>query len=752
MHHVFASYSRADGDWVGMLVKRLKQLGYVVWIDQADIPVSVPWLAEVQDAIEEAALFLCCNSPAFQHSASCAAEVALAEQAAKPRLVVTVGDDLDLCVSRIVESLQGIDPARAKRTELRVLARDWDRAGRPRNQLSGRAQRRRLAAGLAVSPDATDVEVNFLDASKSRSRRRAFIASVVVLLITASSLTIAVLRTAQNTINTTNSQIAASEQQEQSSLEAISQDPYHGLQMAAADGTDESGMHAEIVTAALAQPTPDDAFAVPRARHFAVRPIGAEVIVTTATGQDWQHPAAIAAAGAAATRLSTAVPAGQAAPASGGLTAEGGQDSGRVTVFRNGKLFRTIYFDGVTSALAFSPDGRFLAATVGEQVEVADVATAEVRVHLRGAIGDLLDVAWGADGTHVWALDGARVFGWQTGDATTLLDVPGGDFNSVLPAATPGRVWVVSPHALTEVSAQDGQVYARKTIDDTLYSAGGAPDGSFALASGTHRLWVIPLSGDSPLRSVAMPATCELGRPTVSDDTSAYLPCIGGALLRLSLPSATIAAIIPVSANAGVYGATAVPGQDVAYAGDEAGYLYMVHGTQATPLYASECDVDISRVAVAPGQQAVLPVGSGSGQGTCTTIGLLNRDADPAQPMSWTWNHVIEPQELSVYASAVSFSPRGSDFAIGYSDGTITMHPTVNVTPAIVVDTADGMIRDMLTLPNGDLIVATDTGMVQRLTLCDSCISNAVLSKVAAARLRLAVGLGLARKVQVSNT
>jgi hypothetical protein len=40
---------------------------------------------------------------------------------------------------------------------------------------------------------------------------------------------------------------------------------------------------------------------------------------------------------------------------------------------------------------------------------------------------------------------------------------------------------------------------------------------------------------------------------------------------------------------------------------------------------------------------------------------------------------------------------------------------------------------------------------VQRLRLCDGCISNAALSKVAAARLRLAERLGLTRKVKTSQ-
>ena len=79
------------------------------------------------------------------------------------------------------------------------------------------------------------------------------------------------------------------------------------------------------------------------------------------------------------------------------------------------------------------------------------------------------------------------------------------------------------------------------------------------------------------------------------------------------------------------------------------------------------------------------------------------------------------------------------------------MHPTGNLTPILVDNSADGMIRDLLTLPNGDLIAVTDTGMVQRLQLCDSCVSNTTLSKIARARLQLAVRLGLAHLVPAAS-
>lgn len=758
MHHVFVSYSRSDREWVRSLVKRLEQQRLKIWIDQKDIPVTVPWADEVRDAIEEAALFLCCASPAFRRSANCATEVGLAVQAAKPQLVVAVGDDLDACAGRITQTLREINPVRGRRTELRVLARDWDRAGRPRNRLAGGRSRNRLETALALPPPASEAEQSFLQASKSRTRRLAGITTLLVTLIAASSITTVVLRAEQDAINSVNSQVATTESQEQDSLNQISQDPYRGLQLAAEDGGNESEANANIIATALADPTPDDAFSVPQATRFAVRPVGAEVIVVTASGQEWQHAADSAGTGQAAVPLRQAV-APEPALTPDGLSASRDPASGQVEVFQHGQLWRTIDFDAVPGALAFSPDGRFLAAAVGQQVEVADIGSAQVRIHLRGATGDLLDVTWSADGTHVWALDDSRIFSWSTGAARALVDNPSADYNSVLPSASPGAVWIVGAHALTQIDVTTGAVLASITIDDTLGSAGAPPDGSLALVSGDRYLWVVPLSriGDAGRpRHITLPG-CDLGRPTFASDTTAYVPCIGGSLLKLSVssaksgPSAKVVSVITVS-SFGVFGATAVPGTDTVYAGDKAGYLFVGQGESwTTEIQASECDMEVERIAVAPGDQAILPIGSGSGEGTCTKIGLRAPGDDPASPGSWTWNAVIDAQELSIYGSAVAFSPHGGSFAIGYSNGTITMYPTDNLAPDLVDNTADGMVRDMLTLPNGYLIAVTNTGMVQRLRLCDTCISNAALAKVAASRLQLAVRLGLAGRINTSK-
>ncbi len=62
------------------------------------------------------------------------------------------------------------------------------------------------------------------------------------------------------------------------------------------------------------------------------------------------------------------------------------------------------------------------------------------------------------------------------------------------------------------------------------------------------------------------------------------------------------------------------------------------------------------------------------------------------------------------------------------------------------INTAAGLVRDMLMLKDGNLIVVTNAGLVLRAPFRDSCLSDASLAKVAAAHLALASRLELAHE------
>ncbi len=128
MHHVFVSYSRSDSYWVTQLVPRLEARGIPMWIDQRDIPVTLPWMDEIQDAIAESDLFLICDSINSQSSQACAVEKSIAVRSGKRQCQVTVGSDLAAVEEHVADALLQVGLSRYRRTELVVLSRDWDRA------------------------------------------------------------------------------------------------------------------------------------------------------------------------------------------------------------------------------------------------------------------------------------------------------------------------------------------------------------------------------------------------------------------------------------------------------------------------------------------------------------------------------------------------------------------------------------------------------------------------------------------------
>lgn len=54
----FISYSRRDKDFAVELARELRAAGYLVWLDQLDIPTGARWDDEVEKALREHEIFL----------------------------------------------------------------------------------------------------------------------------------------------------------------------------------------------------------------------------------------------------------------------------------------------------------------------------------------------------------------------------------------------------------------------------------------------------------------------------------------------------------------------------------------------------------------------------------------------------------------------------------------------------------------------------------------------------------------------
>ena len=85
---VFISYAAKDRNRVLGLVKRLRDAGVTVWIDQAGIDVSTMWSQEIVNAIRDCKVMLISISPQSTESENVVKELALASERKKPIIPV----------------------------------------------------------------------------------------------------------------------------------------------------------------------------------------------------------------------------------------------------------------------------------------------------------------------------------------------------------------------------------------------------------------------------------------------------------------------------------------------------------------------------------------------------------------------------------------------------------------------------------------------------------------------------------------
>jgi hypothetical protein len=746
VHHVFVSYSRRDGAWVDLVVKGLHSAKHPVWIDRKDIAVSAPWIQEITDAITEADLFLICDSPNWKTSLPCSAELQLATAATKRIVRIPVGGELQELLALIKSERERQPVAYRMRTELSTLARDWNRAGRPKSALVSRRRLRLLRLAKDDSPGPGPVEEAFLAASTARARRRSMITAALAIVVTASVGGFLILRAAQNEVIKNNDAQAAAYMQIQELKQGEANDPIRALSAATRLGGTESAQNASYISHAFDEPIADDAFRVPAAaRRFASHTIASTVAVVARDDRIWARAAA-----ARSVRLASAVRSGvlRHEPGAPALRIRVPSDAGEIQVLRHGVLFRRIYVDRHPDAIAVSPDGRELAVGAGNSVDVVDIALGRTRSVLRGSGVAVRDVAWSRDGNRVWALGRGLVMSWRVRDGTVLIDAPQAQFEALLPAGRFGRAWVVTRTGhLEEFDIDTGHRLRLLSVPDTIFSAAADPSGEIAALSGASGVWIVRLGAHAAgkPRRLAVPG-CSFGRPAFRNASSFALPCLGGPVLTVSVASAQVVHRLRVPAG-GAFAVKFLPRSGVLLVTDEYAGLYTVTPHDGLrEVFRALCGGSITRIAVATDDSVVIPVGAGTGLPGCER--RLEVGANPIDPSNWRADSVLDPEISSVVAEAAAVSAAAHVFAYGYDDGTITLHPTENILPTKTITSVVGEIRDMLTTPNDDLLVATKAGVVQRIHLCEDCLSNHALARVAGSVLNRALEIKVAKRTR----
>jgi WD40 repeat protein len=248
---VFISYSRRDKQFVERLNRGLEARGKDAWVDVDDIPASAQWLREIQEGIDASDAFLVVLSPDSLGSGECAREVEHALDRRK-RILPVVHRDIDPGEVRPeVASInwvylrdddpfeQGVDAVvRALDTDLDYVkahtrlanqAINWDRAGRDRARLLRGTElqdaERWLTEAAGKEPGPTEVQAQFVQASRDAARRRGrmLFGGVAVALVVAVVLAIVALIQRSNAIH--QSQIAYSRQLDAEAQNNYSSDP-----------------------------------------------------------------------------------------------------------------------------------------------------------------------------------------------------------------------------------------------------------------------------------------------------------------------------------------------------------------------------------------------------------------------------------------------------------------------------------------------------------------------------------------------
>jgi TIR domain len=730
MNHIFVSYSRDDAEWVEAVVARLAQHGIRTWVDRRDLPVSLPWIEEVEDAIEESLLFLLCDSPSSRTSAACAAELAQARLLEKPQVTVSVTRQVDDAVRAVRSRLAALPQTQAIQTELVVRARDWDRAGQPSGLLAGRRAQQRLRRGL-VGRGPEKLAAAYLAASRRRSRRRLAVTLVGAFVVFVAVRTPSALREGEEERAESNMAAASLYAGFRNAITVAERDPYRGLESAADSGGNESALNAALISTMLESPVPDDAFEVGTgADRFAVHVVQDTVEVLDGSGDRWSRVAADSGTRSASASASAGV-AIDSPPSP--LTVSLGE-SGVVRVERDGVLERTAVVSARPTVALVSPNQRELAVAIGNTVEVVDLDTADVRLTLRGAPDPITDLAWSVDGARVWATAGTKVVSWSRSSTRVVLDEPSQSFHGLIPATDLQHAWLLARDgSLRKIALSTGEVVASITVDDVALFAVADPGAERAVVIGGSATWMVDLR-DGAIASRVRLEDCDTRRPVWSlSGASFYVPCYRGPVVEVGSDGAEVRRIaVP---GLGASAVAVQPESGALVVGTADGYTHLVSsdGELSPPLNDLSCGAAIRAVAVSP--SALVPVGDGTGLGSCSYAGL--RDGS-----SWQWNSYFDDVQANT-ALMATLGPDGAAFVLGYTDGSLVFHPTENLMPAVKDATLHGAVRDLLLLPNGELFAATQGGVLAQVPWCEDCVSNRRLAEVAQRRLDRARDLGL---------
>lgn len=692
---VFVSYSRRDAARVLPVVDRLRGAGLRVWMDQSDIPASVPWMEEITQAIRGAVLVVVFESFDWHSSPNCAAEIDLARRHDKPTLYVDAGTmEADAISDGVTARLSGLDDRDRATAELLQRSHRWHHGGRRGSELARGSTLGNYRDAVRERRLDDPQAVDFVKRSRRRSLRRT--ATIVLAGVLAAFLIVNFVA-----LQDLNEELRAGIAADRSAGRAqrlvndsIEADPYLGLEAALAlgDATGSPGDARTAMTHALGS-------VVPVEYVRSAPPAGADV------------------------------PAGHSVQ---GLRVQLTPD--RVEI-RSGKgqLLRSFPTNGRATSAALAPDGHAMAIAEEGRVRVVDLRRANLVAWLQG-VPDVTVIAWAGDGTvHGWTSHGWR--------ATWLLE-------RTTEIAQDDEWWFMD----AAMSAA-GDFAAISRNGQLVVTANGSPSprvvtqlaGGFALAvDGFPGGWLVTTStddGDSSLvvvppkgRPTEVAARdCAVPRSVVWSERHerAYVAC-GPSGVGTWRPGDTEVRVT----GAEMYDVSVVApvGDDILLGASIAEYAVAADGdparTEPVRFAPSGCMASISDVDVVVDSSLVYSVGALGG--LCSE----RLDLSSSPPAS----HVLWPfAGTPARASDVDVSDDGQRVVLGTSDGQIWVFTQDDWTQLQLSHPTGSEIRGVRFTPDGRAVMAASRdGEIFRIPLT---AANASLAEVRHdAEERLATG------------
>jgi WD40 repeat protein len=711
MQHVFISYSRRNRASIDRLVVMLRDAPDIqVWIDERDIPVSVPWLAEIEDAIRGAALILVCESLEWHGSRPCLWEDNYARQLRKPILYVdSVTHDPAAVVAQVRGKLAEYRRG-AGVSELLVRAARWESGGRQRSELASRRALRSYKPVVAwYGSDLPADAQSFVRRSRAYNRRQRLVTAAGLTLALTLFGTIQLFNELQKRITSQVTEANKQLEHQAQSEELAPYSVYAELEDASRDlgPTDTAFSVRDRLTTDLDVPLPVK-FTAPRSTETPVAPFAAPT-----------RPLSIK---------------------QGALRVESDGLVGSLTIFSAGKVIRRIALPAAPSALALNHAGTFVAANLPSGVAVARLRDGATGPLLRGFPRAITSLRWSNDDATVTATatDGMTA-AWKVTTGTVLEDDADNWYMGLAAARGTGTMAAITRDGrLLVLDLTTRQIAWRGTLGPGLYAGIDATPTTAVIArsnTGTTPSAVIFVDLHShSIRRIPLPGCTLLGLATGPDHNSLAVACGSAGYGYLDISTGQFTAH---ATNLAIVSAAWI-GQHALFGTIEGTILETRPGGAQKTAFSNDCFGGVTHIATTPDGHYLFHSGEGSDLVECLHRGTLDSDG------KWSFDHIAFRPQPARQAGGLAVSPDGRFVAWGFADGTIHTSDTDNLNPRTVRQDARGQIRGLAYSDDGRALIAvTRDGAIIRYATATDQMTVGQLAQIAAGRVKMARDAGV---------